>query len=544
MTENIYNFPKEDELLLKQIEDLTNQQKWDSAVELIQERLEKEFDVNIPSNAVLKAKLAGFLIDIGSEGQLERPIKDGMDIYEKDIDTFVKYIHKSSIEYNLGNGKSGLFLIQRTNPGFQFNPKNIGILTETKNHYWRAYKLLPKEDMGFRKQLLTNLANTLDTSCRVVEALHYYDQIIEEDPEFPQANASRGEALIWLNHISGSYSVNQLWQAMNNFAIAANSKNVPDWYIRQWEEKRDRLQHHLNKHGYTEQDVEHDIEITKAEANSHSDYRKFCLNHYLCLSEHSLYCNCIGADRDNLTIPKSSGSIGGEDIPRMELRLNRMKSEYAIARLLFYESNEINHKKWEPYNKELFLTELYEDEAVGHRPEMLRTSFRLCFGILDKIAHAVSELFDLSDPEEPLAFERFWRPRGKGLSRKQELRWEKINQIENFPLLALYSQATDLNSQTGEWGDFKKWRNALEHESLILTQSSDKPLDIFGALKSSQRILMVNYEEFRQKTLHLLHLTRSAIFNFVFCVRIEGEKDLREQGQGVSITLFPKNEIL
>lgn len=69
-----------------------------------------------------------------------------------------------------------------------------------------------------------------------------------------------------------------------------------------------------------------------------------------------------------------------------------------------------------------------------------------------------------------------------------------------------------------------------------------KPLDIYGAMASSPRILRVNYTEFREKTLHLLQLTRSAIFNFVFCVLIEGEKDLT--GQGVSITLFPKNELM
>ena len=120
----------------------------------------------------------------------------------------------------------------------------------------------------------------------------------------------------------------------------------------------------------------------------------------------------------------------------MELRLNRLKSEFALARLLYYESDQ---KQWESYDNEISFTELYEDEAVGLRPEMLRTSFRLCFGILDKIAHAICELFDMSEPDEPLAFERFWKPRGKGLSRKQQDRWAKVNSIENFSLLALYS---------------------------------------------------------------------------------------------------------
>ena len=538
MTVNIHNFSQEDRSLLEKIESLTNQQKYSYAIKLINKRLEIMHDISIPNNAFLKGKLAGFLIDIGSEGKIEEPIKDGIDIYNKNYNIFIKFIHKSSIEYNLGNAKSGLFHIQRAASDFKYLPKNTGLLTEAKNHYWRAYKQLPKDNIEFRKQLLTNLANTLDESGRVVEALQYYDQIITEDPVFPQANASRGEALIWLNQISGSYSVNQIWQAMNNFTVALKSKNVPEWYVKQWEAKRDDLQYQIEKHGQTEDCIKHDLTLTKTEADSHSDYRKFCLKHSLCLSEHSLYCNCIGADRDDLSIPKTSGSICGEDIPKMELRLNRIKSEYALARLLYYESCDINAKKWEPYNKEVLFTELYEDEVVGHRPEMLRTSFRLCFGILDKIAHAVSEFFDLSDPMEPLAFERFWRPRGKGLSKKQKERWRKINSIKNFPLLALHSQAMDLNSYTGEWGDFKNWRNALEHENLILTASPDSPLDIYGALSSSPRILKINHEEFREKTLHSLQLTRSAIFNFVFCIRNEGGK--RFEGVGIPITLSPK----
>lgn len=544
MLEDIINLTKEDGLFFDHIEGLIVQQEWASAVELIQTRLDDSLDLSIPNNPFIKTKLAGLLIDIGSGGLLEEPIKHGIDIYEKDIDIFAKHVHRSSIEYSLGNGKSGLFSIQRTKPGFRFNPKNIDVLTEAKNHYWRAYKLLRKTDIELKMRLLTNLANTLDTSGRIVESLQYYDQVIKNVPGFPNANAGRAEALIWLNEISGSLSINQVRQAINNLTIAITSTDVPDRYVNHWKSKRDSLQYQLEKIGYTETDVVHDLNLTKKESDSHSNYRKFCLDHYLCLSEHSLYCRCIGADRDNLTIPKASGPIGGKNIPIMELRLNRIKSEYALARLLFYESRGINQKRWEAYNKELIFTDLYEDEAVGHRPEMLRTSFRLCFGILDKIAHALCEFFDLSDPNEPLSFERFWRPRGKKLSKKQQERWEKINQIENFAMIALYSQASDLNSVYGEWGAFKKWRNALEHESLILTKFSDKPMDIYGVLKGSSRVLIVNYEEFQSKTLQLLQLARSAIFNFVFCVRMEGEKDLQGLGKSVSITLFPKDEAL
>jgi len=212
--------------------------------------------------------------------------------------------------------------------------------------------------------------------------------------------------------------------------------DIPKWLKEQWNNKRDILKNKLMLHGHTEEDVHHDINETKAEAENHSNFRKFCLYNNLCLSEHSLYCNCVGASSDDLTIPKSAESIGGDFVPKMELQLNRLKSEFAFARLLYYQSDQ---EQWNSYENELSFTELYEDESVGLCSEMLRTSFRLCFGILDKIAHAICELFDMSDSDEPLAFERFWRPRGKGLSPKQQNRWKKLNSIENYSLLALYT---------------------------------------------------------------------------------------------------------
>ena len=512
-----------------------------SALDLIHKRLSDPIDITMEEGAFLKADLAGLLIDIGAEGQIKEPILEGLEIFQKDRKPFCKFIREYSLEYNIGNAKSGLFKIQRMNPSFKFSPESIAPLVEAKNHFWRAYKLMTSKDKEIRLQLLVNLANTLDTSGRVVEALHYYDQVLKEDLSFPQANACRGQALIWLNHLSGSYTKNLLWQAMNGFGKAVESINAPKVYIEDWGKKRDWLQTKLTNLGYGNNDIEHDLLETKAEYESHSDYRKFCLNNCLCLSEHSLYCNCIGASRDNLIIPMTIVSIGGEYIPQMELRLNRIKSEFALARLLYYESSEINKSKWNLNDQEVLFTELYEGESIGLQPEMLRTSFRLCFGILDKIAHAICELFDLSDSNELIYFEKFWRPRGKNLSCKQNDRWSKINSIDNFPFLALYCQATDLNSETGEWSDFKNWRNALEHEILVLTISSQEPLDIYKVLKNSRHLICVEYQKFRDTTFHLLQLTRSAIFNFVFCVRTEGIKEVKEYG--IQVNLTPKIKI-
>ena len=67
-----------------------------------------------------------------------------------------------------------------------------------------------------------------------------------------------------------------------------------------------------------------------------SDFRKFCLDNYLTLSEHGLYCKCVGSARDNLTIPTLTGVVGDFVVP-MEMVLNRLKSEFSFSRRLYFE---------------------------------------------------------------------------------------------------------------------------------------------------------------------------------------------------------------
>ena len=487
--------------------------------------MDQGIDVATQQGACVKAELAGKLIDIGSEGHIEEAAQKGIEIYESEREHLKKFVSEASIEYNLGNGKGALFTIGRTKNSFEFKPETIRLLLDEKNHFWKAHKLFGLKHDYLRSQLLVNLANALSYSGRVVEALQYRDMVLKEAPRFPQANAGRAHDLLWLHQLSDTYSTEQLRQAMIGFAVASESPDLPSWLTEQWKDKSAWLSEVLEDHGYSKDHTSHDLKETEREAKTHSRYRQFCLENHLTLAEHSLYCNCIGARRDDLSIPKTTKSIGGDFVPRMEHVLNRLKSEYALARLLYYRAVSQDINNWQTYDEEVTYTELYEDEAIGTGPEMLRTSFRLCFGVLDKIGRAVCDLFNLADPTEPIYFESFWRPRGSNLSEKQKQRWSKVNSIENFPLLALYSQATDLNSHGGEWGIFKTWRNDLEHEMLILTQSAREPIDIYGTLGGTTSTKRVQHEEFKEKTLHLLQLTRSAIFNFVFCVRHEGEKE-------------------
>lgn len=336
--------------------------------------------------------------------------------------------------------------------------------------------------------------------------------------------------------------MNLVYKARQCFVRALDSDEPAEKMREDWKTWLEYFNDRLRDLNFDFSQVEHELEETSKEAEQHSEYRHFCIDNFLALSEHALYCNCVGARSDDLSIPPRGHPISGEFVPLMELYLNRIKSEFALARYLFYQSTTASNTEVDTINSEVNFTELFEKEAIGLRGEMLRISFRLCFGILDKIAHGICDLFDLADKNENIYFERFWKPRGKNLTEKQSSRWTKINKLKNFPLFALYSQATDLNTSNGEWGIFKEWRNALEHEMVILTTKDTFSTKQYQFLEVDDTAVTIEYENFVQKTLHLLQLTCSAIFNYTFCVRIEGIKHLEKNGsRGKKITFYPKN---
>lgn len=96
-----------------------------------------------------------------------------------------------------------------------------------------------------------------------------------------------------------------------------------------------------------------------------------------------------------------------------------------------------------------------------------------------------------------------------------------MDKQKNIHLNALSSIANDLNSKRGELKHFKNWRNKIEHNLLILQQKMNLNIDVFNLSEDKDFVVAVDIEDFREKTIHLLQLTRAAILSFVYCVRLE-----------------------
>ena len=522
---------QKDTNLLKEITKLINQREYESAKKKILNRLDHSEWEKTKNNSFLLGELGGFLVDICEEGRDQAAGQEGLKILKELNDDWPKHFWAPMYEYNLGNAYESLFKCNQANGETDFKPENISLLKEAKGHYWRAYKLnISDGEYPPQPNLLVNLGNSLSRNGRIAEAFRFLDFALEVSPDFPKGHANRSEALLWLSQLSGTHSMNLIYQAMDGYHKAANSNEIPAWMAEIFKNKASYLKNILKKKGYTQEDFEKEMEETANEKDRHSDYRLFCLNNHLALSEHSLYCHCAGARRDDLMIPTPGASITGKFVPKMEHILNRVKSEFSLARLLFYQALEAQKNEWEVYQDEVVFTELHDNEAIGIKPEMLRTGFRLCYGILDKIAEGVCELYDLTGEKENVSFPNFWRSK-----------WEEINAIDNISLTALYSQAHDLNDNYGEWNMFKDWRNSLEHEILVLTQDDlqihDDPFNIY---QGKRGIVKVGLQDFLSKTLHLLQFTRSAIFNFTFLVRNEGHKGNNPGDIGLPITFKHK----
>jgi tetratricopeptide (TPR) repeat protein len=532
----MFSFRPDEKAVLDQATSLLDSEEHSRALEVVRTRLAGTFSLDTPHDAILKGTLAGLLIDIGAEGRIEAAVREGLHILESERPVLGRFQKLASYEYNLGNAHKTIFNLERLKPGFRIRPDSIASLLLAVKHYWKSYKNLDDSRVPFASQVLTNLAGSLSTCGRVSEALHLYDEALRINPELPQAYANRAECLMWFHQLSNGYALNLLHQAWAGYAYAAESKLLPSSMRQEYIRKRDFLEGVLRESGKSPEDFGHDQMLTGEEAKRHSAYRRFCLENDLCLSEHSIYCDCAGARRDDLSIPTSGQSIGGRFVPRMSLYLNRMKSEFSLARLLYYQSGRPLRGAWATYESEVVFTELFENEAIGPRPEMLRTSFRLCFGVLDKIARALCDLFELAERDESILFHSFWKPRGRGSG--EQGRWQRLNQIENYSIVALYSIAAELNQVDGEWGDLRKWRNALEHGHLIIVEDALMP-DPFRLLEGEQSVQSVPYELFDFATRRLLQLTRSAILSFVFCVRHEGLRDAGSE-HAVPFTLSHK----
>lgn len=495
--------------LRNKINTFLDQRRYNDALQELNIQAEIFID-NKKDDLLLLAEIAGSYITIGSESYNITSVEKGLSIFQDNIEILKSAITEDSIDYCLGNGFHAIYKITiQEKDNFFPNPENVkGSLFDAKQYYLKAFKKINLEQLNdYSIQILTNLGNNLNHSGRVVEALQLFDMVLFHNPTFPQAIVSKADGLRYMLNITNCpITISLFAEIYRLYNIASEQKIVLEEIRQTVELGKEKSANFLTDNNIKLDTLENEFELNNEEYQNHPENLKFFLDNFLSLSEHSLYCKCNGAKIDDLAIGFPGFVTTDVKIIQLELLNNRLKSEFSLARQLYFDFLNQNQ-----------IDNIHYENAVngivnGIKYEQLRTSFRQCFGILDKIAEGLCYLFDLEIKEgENIYFESFWN------SKKKPDRWTAINEFKNIHLTALYSIACDLNKKNGEFGFYKDWRNRIEHGLFSLTNSDYYDKNWENEMFSNK----TTTENFENKTKHLLQLTRASIFSFVFCVRHE-----------------------
>ncbi|HUU29401.1 MAG TPA: LA2681 family HEPN domain-containing protein [archaeon] len=498
--------------LIKQTIELKNKGKYQETLR-IDEKLKK-----FKPHPIISLLRSCILIDAGDYLKDEEIVKEGINLLKEDIEELVKdYKYAQKTFYYLGNGYYSLYNFKR-----QKEP-TIGCLKETelnkaKEFFKKATKLKIKDNF-LGSQIFTNLANCYDSLGRVFDALECYDEAIKLKPDHGMALANKGIALDYLASIQGIHKSCILLEAYfllkKAFEYGVYPESKPGFLT-----YSERIENFFKGSNLLEKSPEY----PKYEIKRSSKFEKFHIE--FCL-KNKLYLNILNylplrkeSVGDPVFIEKmivQTDKIKGEkylkDDPFLCLSryLNQIKEDYISARFLLILSRYKGINLGFIYKKLRLINTLdYSEHNIYI--QLLKTSFKNLFDILDKISIFLNDYLNLGINKRELYFLGFWYS-----DKKQRNVRKNLLELKNYSLNALFDIANDLDY--GEYNNLKLVRNALTHRFIYI-----EPLD-----DSEENEERMREDTLLKQTLQLAKLVRNAIIymlSFVYIEECKKEKNI------------------
>jgi|GEM_PF-1451263 len=368
------------------------------------------------------------------------------------------------------------------------------------NNYWKTLGLCEVEEQLYNNK--NNLANCLARTGRYVDAIQLLRENIALIPE-------KVEAYLSLSDHYYNFYKNSLIPYTDSFVLVNAELHTMALKCIEKEELRETIQKKLeldiaffeeNGLKYEESFLAKNKFEEINEFDLHSDYRKEVLSKNLSLNIHSLHCFCSSAKTDDLNIGISTGSRHNHpSLVFLDNLVNRIISEFSFSRYLL-----ISASRSDKFPADVLYSDLsINEDCFGYKIETIRSSFRIAFSVLDKIANGILKLYNIEKQGKMLSFDSFFD--------NYEL---YLKDKTNIHLCALYSLSLDLknsgeSNRCGSLGHIKNIRNQIEHDLFRINNTdefSEQACDI---------------STFIDLTFDLLKLTRSAIFSFVLLIRSE-----------------------
>lgn len=401
------------------------------------------------------------------------------------------------------------------------------LLTEDKKKIWEwEQKETEKEIIHYRKalckdvlihlptpmkhQILINLGNVMSNIGRFVEALGYWDGVIEKFPSNAMALGNKGyglsfyaDALYDIKHkIIFFQKALEFLKKSTKYPLRPEAKEIFENQIKLIESSIPPK--------YLKKKIKlNDFSLGKS--RSEIEYRKWCLENRLFLNPlNDLGLYKISA-KDILTTPNIV--VGIDEGPYYPGFFNQIKQEFVSARYLYYKGINVDKPHFSDHCVLLYNTLDYPVYSLSI--EKIKSAFRTTYSIFDKIAFFLNRYLNFSIPPKKVKFRTFWY---KSTEKKKGLN-DELKNLKNWPLRGLYWLSKDLfEDQKGfieslepDAKELSDIRNHLEHKYLKVHDDiwAGEPKELDGL--TDTLAYSIYRSDFEAKTLKLMKMARAAL---------------------------------
>jgi tetratricopeptide (TPR) repeat protein len=382
------------------------------------------------------------------------------------------------------------------------------------------FALAAKDDSADQQtRALTNLANTLSTSGRWLEAYERYVQAVQADPT--NGNAAGNAALCLVRairsnlgprgHLAAVYEkYRQIAQRNRERTIQLAGQEAADRWDRLAPiDTPGHLSHSASGDPYVQWVARERLALTPVMDGLGSDSEKF----------------------DTVRIATFIDSTMGPDVPTIFAAGNVMKADYLAARSTAYRGLTMISDAddgWALHSSDTGTYANTLDYAVYGEPvSLVSLGARAALDVLDKIAVTLNEYLSVGDDAGSVNFRTFWRGKKVKQNPNQEIRtvlWR--DGVDGSRVLALAELADDMDTQ-GLYAQTQAIRNRSTHR-LVRAK-------LFGAEGVTNTALStLDLEDLRAGCLESLRVARIALLYFhAFVAATEQQKSDTQGGVAV-----------
>jgi tetratricopeptide (TPR) repeat protein len=464
--------------------------------------------------------LLGIIFETGRENGSEKDITFGLNLSEKQTFECFSNDDRMIFHFNVANGWSYLQQLAQNINHDEFWSFDLREFEQQIINLRLALSFSRNSLNSSKKcEILTNLGILFSHLGRFSEAQLYWQKAIKIDSSFSMAIGNIGFGLFHYSKIlyDNGHQILFLKFAYKYLNKAINSdiyeeakmsfKNIVTFLesIINIEELRD-IQN-LNNFS---------IGDTKAE----QEYRTWCLKSHLFLNPLNDIITDNIAGNDCLFLPTIT--LKFDKPPVYQTIFNQIKQEFVSARHMLYEG--LTQKNTHYSDKDNIQLDTLDYAVYSHSSEKIKTTFRLCYSILDKIGYLINDYLDLEHKPDKVSFRGIW-----SLYDKKTKTFKINNKIiatQNWAFRGLYWLSKDLYEKNEEFSypiepeakELAQIRNFIEHKSFKIVEFGE------SGLFDNDLTFVITREEFDKKTLKLITLIRASMIYLSLGINLEEKK--------------------